>query len=117
MKWKTALVLCLFVGTMLTGCHLWSRQPEIGEYPPAIMAEGRVYWISSRGDVASIGDDCTVIGQISTVSAPTRPPEEEGEAIGFSDDFLDTDIYRSEDEDTIYVFNPELQRYIELVGE
>jgi hypothetical protein len=83
-------------------------------YKPAIMVDGEIYWLSPSGNVDIIPDDCTVIGQISKVSPPTAWPDEDGEAIGFSESLVGTDIYRSKDGSTIYVFNSDAQEYVPL---
>ncbi len=107
------LLVCVLLATTLVGCNAnEDTAPEIGEYKPAIMVDDQIYWLSPTGNVSTIPDTCEVIGHIEKISAPTTPPGENWEAIGFSDDFLQADIYQSEDGYTIYVYNPDQKQYI-----
>ena len=119
---KTALVL-LGMSILLAAIYFtfhWGSEPVAGhegdtpnEYKPAIMVDSQIYWLSPSGSVNSIPDNSRAIGQIQTISSPTEPPAENWEAIGFSEDFLGADIYRSEEEmHVIYFHNQELELYI-----
>ena len=115
---RVALMVSVLLLLLLTGCSRCTAEPEVGEYRPAIMVNERIYWLCPAGDVNVIPEGCVVIGQIEKVSAPTRPPESNWEAIGFfSRESVGADIYQGEDKDRIYVYNAELERYTPFEAE
>ena len=112
MSYRVAIMVSVLLLLLLAGCSRCTSEPEVGEYRPAIMVNEQIYWLCPAGDVNVIPGDCVVIGQIEKVSAPTRPPESNWEAIGFfSQESVGSDIYQGEDKDRIYVHNAELERY------
>ncbi len=119
MKHGLPLLMGALLLITIAGCSVGNDLLENGEYKPAIMVDDQIYWLSPTGNVNAISEHCEVIGQIEWIASPTKPPDRNWEAIGFSDDFLGADIYQSEDGDTIYVYNPELKQYVpfELITE
>ncbi len=109
---KTLVFAILLLLLTAAACRL--VDDLVGEYKPAIMVQDSIYWLCPAGNVDDIPSGCEVVGQIERISPSTQPPAENYEAIGFSEDFLGSDIYRSEDGTVIYVFNPELEEYVPL---
>lgn len=115
MKYGCVILTCVLLMIVAGACaRSGDDLLENGEYKPAVMVDGQVFWLAPSGNVDRISEGCEVIGQIEKISVPTNPPESDWEAIGFSEDFLGADIYRSEDGTTIYVYSPDAEQYIPL---
>lgn len=110
-------VTITFIGLATNPKERQNPGAVISDYKPAIMADGMIYWLSPSGNVKSIPDECIIIGQIKKVSPPVAWPEEEFEAIGFSEEFLGSDIFQNARKDTIYILSRKNNQYIPLVSE
>lgn len=120
LRYGCAIMLGALLVIAVGGCACSGEDLlENGEYKPAIMVDGQVFWLAPSGNIDRIPEGCEIIGQIEKISVPTNPPETDWEAIGFSEDFLGADIYQSEDGASIYVYSPEDEQYIpfELITE
>ena len=114
MKYGAVILMSVLLLAAAAGCGSGDDDLFNGEYKPAIMVDGEIFWLAPTGNVSTIPEGCELIGQIEKISVPTELPETNWEAIGFSDDFLGADIYQSEDGETIYVHDLAAEEYIPL---